>query len=136
MPRDLASSGKKKIQEAKHTRWNNDHDEQHDDADDKAHAHLHVLPPHLFSHPVGASPEPLGGGRQVVGLVLERVKMFATFGNLEDVRAHRVDSLLDFLAAERKVSMVAKATWLDIQRSGSIAVYNDTQDNHNIYDRQ
>jgi len=40
-------------------RNNNDDDDEDDDACNDAHAHLHVLPPHLLSHPVGAASETL-----------------------------------------------------------------------------
>ena len=49
---------------------NDDDDKQDDDADDEAHAHLHVLPPHLLTHSVGTPAEALSRYRQVVGLVL------------------------------------------------------------------
>lgn len=55
------------------TRRDNDDDKQDDDADNQTHAHLHVLPPHLLAHAVGAPSEALGGHGEVVGLVLERV---------------------------------------------------------------
>ena len=52
---------------------NNDDDEQDDDANDEAHAHLHVLPPHLLAHAICTPSEALGGYGEVVGLVLQRV---------------------------------------------------------------
>jgi hypothetical protein len=55
------------------TRRDNNDSKQDDDADDEAHAHLHVLPPHLLAHAVGTPSEALGGLGEVVGLILERV---------------------------------------------------------------
>ena len=52
------------------TRRNNDDDQQYDNADDDAHAHLHVFPPHLLAHPVGAAAEAICLRCEVVGLVL------------------------------------------------------------------
>lgn len=49
--------------------YNNDN-EQDDDADNKAHAHLHIFPPHLLAHAVGAPSEALGRHGKVVRLVL------------------------------------------------------------------
>jgi hypothetical protein len=46
-------------------RHDDDH-QQDDDSDDYAHAHLHVLPPHLLSDSVGAATEALGRNRQIV----------------------------------------------------------------------
>ena len=42
-----------------HTTGNDDDDEQENDADDQAHSHLHVLPPHLLSDSVGAASKAL-----------------------------------------------------------------------------
>ena len=78
------------------TRYN-DNDKQYDDANDKAHPHLHVLPPHLLSDPVGTASEALCGDCKVVGLILEAVEALATFGDLVDVAAHYVDSGVNFL---------------------------------------
>ena len=50
-------------------RYNNDN-KQDDDAGNEAHAHLHILPPHLLAYAVGAPSEALGGHGKVVGLVL------------------------------------------------------------------
>ena len=55
------------------TRRYNDDNKEDDDADNETHAHLHVLPPHLLAHAVGAPPESLGGHGEIVGLVLERI---------------------------------------------------------------
>lgn len=58
------------IYEGRLTRRNDNDDEQDDDAHNEAHAHLHVLPPHLLAHTVGAPSEALGGHGEVIGLVL------------------------------------------------------------------
>jgi hypothetical protein len=42
-----------------HNRRDNDDDQQNNDTDNQAHAHLHVLPPHLLSDPVGSPAETL-----------------------------------------------------------------------------
>jgi hypothetical protein len=55
------------------TRRDKDDEEQNNDADDEAHSHLHVFPPHLLAHTVGAPSEALGGGGEVIGLVLQRI---------------------------------------------------------------
>ena len=55
------------------------------------------LPPHLLAHPVGASAEALGRGRQVVCLVLEVIDALATLRNLVDVVSHHTDSVIDLL---------------------------------------
>ena len=60
------------------TRRHNDDDQQDDDADNDAHAHLHVLPPHLLPDPVCASAEALCRYSKVVGLVLQCIKALAT----------------------------------------------------------
>jgi hypothetical protein len=41
------------------TSRDNDHYKQKNDADNQTHTHLHVFPPHLLSHAVGASAEAL-----------------------------------------------------------------------------
>jgi hypothetical protein len=81
----------------KHTTGDDDDDEQEDDADDQAHSHLHVLPPHLLSDSVGATSEALGRDGQVVRLVLQTVEALATLRDLVDVVAHDIDSRVDFL---------------------------------------
>lgn len=82
---------------ARLTRWHNDHHQQNDDANDNAHPHLHVFPPHLLPHPVGAATEAVGLRRKVVGLVLQVIKPLATLGDLVNVVLHRLDSAIDFL---------------------------------------
>lgn len=79
------------------TRRNNDDDEEDDDADNQAHAHLHVLPPHLLAYTVGAPSEALRGDGKVVGLILQRVEAGTALGNLVDVVAHDANSAVDFL---------------------------------------
>lgn len=78
-------------------RGHNDDHEEEDDADDNAHAHLHVLPPHLLSDAVGAAAEALRRHCEVVGLVLEGVEALATLRDLVDVVAHNTDSVIDLL---------------------------------------
>lgn len=79
------------------TTGNDDDDEQKNDADDQAHSHFHVLPPHLLSDPVGTTSEALRRDSQVVGLVLQTVKALATLRDLVDVVAHNIDGGVDFL---------------------------------------
>ena len=79
------------------TRRNNDDDEEDDDADNQAHAHLHVLPPHLLAYAVGAPSEALRGDSKVVGLILQRVEAGTALRNLVDVVAHDANSAVDFL---------------------------------------
>lgn len=81
------------------TRGNNDDDEQDDDADNQAHAHLHVLPPHLLAYTVGAPPEALCGDSKVVGLILQRVEAGTALRDLVDVVAHDTDRAVDFLVS-------------------------------------
>jgi len=72
-----------------------DDDQKNYDADDDAHPHLHILPPHLFPHPVGAAAESLGRDGQVVGLVLESVEPSATVGDFIDVLTHDADGVVN-----------------------------------------
>jgi hypothetical protein len=81
----------------RHTTRDDDDDEQEDDADDQAHSHLHVLPPHLLSDSVGATSEALRRNGQVVGLVLQTVKALAALRDLVDVVAHDIDGRVNFL---------------------------------------
>jgi len=76
---------------------NNDDDEQDEDADKQAHAHLHILPPHLLADAICASSEALGGGGEVVGLVLQRVEASSSLRDLVDVVPHDADGAVDFL---------------------------------------
>ncbi len=52
------------------TGGHDDNDQQYNDADDQAHPHLHIFPPHLLPDSVRTTPETLGRHRKVVGLVL------------------------------------------------------------------
>lgn len=61
------------------TTWNNDDQQQDNDANDDAHSHLHVLPPHLLANTVGTAAKAVGLCGEVVGLVLQAVEAFATF---------------------------------------------------------
>lgn len=79
------------------TTRHNDDDQQDDDAHDDAHAHLHVLPPHLLAHAVGAPAETVGLRRQVVRLVLQVIEPLAALRDLVDVVLHRLHGAVDFL---------------------------------------
>lgn len=83
--------------ESKHTTGDDDDDQQEDDADDQAHSHLHILPPHLLADSVGTASEALSRDGQVVGLVLQTVEALATLRDLVDVVAHDIDGRVDFL---------------------------------------
>lgn len=85
------------------TRRDNDDDEQDDDAYDEAHAHLHVLPPHLLAHAVGSPSEALGRRGEVVGLVLQRIQTGTSFRDLVDVVAHDADGAVDFLVLSARM---------------------------------
>ena len=91
------NSARKRGRETKHTTGDDDDDEQEDDADDQAHSHLHVLPPHLLSDSVGATSEALRRDGQVVGLVLQTVEALAALRDLVDVVAHDIDGRVDLL---------------------------------------
>lgn len=84
----------------------NDDQDQDDDTCDQAHAHLHVLPPHLLAHTVGTATEALGGDGQVVGLVLQRIEALTTLRDLVDVVTHHTDGVVDLLRKE--LAMVHK----------------------------
>jgi len=77
--------------------WHNDNHQKNDDTNNYAHAHLHVLPPHLLPNPVCTTAEPLGRVRQVVSLVLKSVQPCATVCDLVDILAHYTDSVIDLL---------------------------------------
>lgn len=77
--------------------WHNDDDQQDDNANNYAHAHLHVFPPHLLAHTICAAAESLGGDGKVIGLVLKAVKSLSTIGNLVDVFPHDANSIIDLL---------------------------------------
>ena len=87
------------------TRRNNDDDEQDDDANNQAHAHLHILPPHLFPDTVGASAKSLSGDGEVIGFVLKRVQTSATFRDFVDVVAHDANGTIDFLSRWGQVAI-------------------------------
>lgn len=80
-----------------------DNDEQDNDAHNQTHAHLHILPPHLLSDPVGSTSKALGGNCQIIGLILQRVKLLASLVDLVDVFTHDTDGIIDLLK-ERGVS--------------------------------
>ena len=52
------------------TSRDDDEEQQDDDTNDQADAHLHVFPPHLLPHTIGASSESLCRDCQIVCLVL------------------------------------------------------------------
>jgi len=54
-----------------HHSWDNNDNQENDDTGNQTHAHLHVLPPHLFPDTIGPSAEALGRDGEVVGLVLK-----------------------------------------------------------------
>jgi hypothetical protein len=80
------------------TGWDNDDDDENDDTDDQTHAHLHVLPPHLLSHTIGASPEALRRHCQVIGLVLKGIESLASLGDFVNVLSHHTDSVVNLLS--------------------------------------
>ena len=89
------------------TRRHDDDNQQDDDADDDADAHLHVLPPHLLAHAVGAAAEALRGRRQVVGLVLQGVEALAALRGFAQVLLHLGHGAVDLLfVTKRMVSSV------------------------------
>lgn len=85
-----------------HTTGNDDNQQQDDDADDDPDPHLHVLPPHLLAHAVGAASEALGGLVQVLGFVLELVDVLAALGDGFEVLFHHVDCVVDLLGGRGK----------------------------------
>jgi hypothetical protein len=82
------------------TRGHDDDNQQDDDADDNADPHLHVLPPHLLAHAVGAAAEALRGRRQVVGLVLQGVEAVAALRGFVQVVLHLAHCAVDFLLSQ------------------------------------
>jgi hypothetical protein len=80
-----------------HTGRNNDDKEKNYDANNQADAHLHVLPPHLLSHSVGAASEALSRDGEVVCLILQRVESLASLGDLVDILSHNADGIVDLL---------------------------------------
>ena len=91
------ASFRKVIDERWLTTGDDDNEQKNDDANSETDSHPHVLPPHLFSDPVGAATEALGRVGEVVGLVLQAVEVLATFRDLVDVGAHDVDGRVDLL---------------------------------------
>ena len=51
------------LKEANLTSWYNNDNNEDDEANDDAHPHLHVLPPHLLPDTVCSSAETLSGNR-------------------------------------------------------------------------
>lgn len=84
------ATGSRTLQKDQLTRYDDDQD-QNNDAGNDAHAHLHVLPPHLLADTVGAPTETLGRYGQVVCLVLQIVDALATLVGHVDVVPHGVD---------------------------------------------
>lgn len=79
------------------TRGHDDDNQQDDNADDDTDAHLHVLPPHLLAHAVGAAAEALRGRRQVVGLILQGVEALAALRGFAQVLLHLGHGAVDLL---------------------------------------
>lgn len=79
-----------------HTRYDDDQ-KQDNDACNQAHTHLHVLPPHLLPHSVGAAAEAMGLVGQVVGLGLQMVQVLTALPDLLDVIVHDINGVVDFL---------------------------------------
>lgn len=79
----------------RHDCGNNDDKDEDDDASNQAHSHLHVLPPHLLAHSVGAAAETLGGDGQIVGLILQGIQSLATLGNFVDVLSHYTNGVIN-----------------------------------------
>jgi len=75
--------------------WDDDNHQKNDDANDYAHAHLHILPPHLLSDPVGPAAETQSRHRKIVGLILKTVQPSATVSDLIDVLPHDSDGIID-----------------------------------------
>jgi len=86
--------------EGRLTRRHDDDNQQDDDADDDADAHLHVLPPHLLAHAVGAAAETLRGRRQVVGLILQGIEAVATLRGFVQVVLHLGHGAVDLLLSQ------------------------------------
>lgn len=55
------------------------------------------LPPHRLADSVGTTTEPLGGCRQIIGLILKMVETLATLRHLVDVVAHHTNGIIDLL---------------------------------------
>lgn len=76
------------------SRNNNDNNQDYNN-DDQADAHLHVLPPHLFSHSVGSAAEPLSGYSKVVCLILKGIETFTTLRHFVDILTHHTNGVVD-----------------------------------------
>lgn len=100
-----------------HTGGYNDHNEQDDDADNDANAHLHVFPPHLLSNFVGTSAETSGRGSQIIGLVLNVIDMFTTLRNFIDVVFHYANRVIDLLLTTQVSNSRRRATSTRVQRT-------------------
>jgi len=72
-----------------------DNHQKNDDANDYAHAHLHVLPPHLLSDPIGPAAETQSRHSKIVSLILEAVQSGTTVSDLIDVLPHDSDGIVD-----------------------------------------
>lgn len=96
MARDTGDS-QNEVSEGRLTRGDNNDHQKNNDANDQTHAHLHVLPPHIFAHAIGAAAEALGRDGQVVGLVLQGIEVLTTLRDLVDVFAHHTDGVIDLL---------------------------------------
>lgn len=80
-----------------HCNWHNNNNQNNDDTQDDAQPHLHVLPPHVLTHTVGAPAEALGTDGKVIGFVFNRVQSFTTLGDFIDIVPHDTDSVVDLL---------------------------------------
>jgi hypothetical protein len=93
------------------TSRNNNNYNQDDDTRNQAHSHLHVLPPHLLAHPVGAAAEALGGNSQVVGLILKGIETLATLRHLVYVLSHYTNGVIDLLYETKSAQGSANSGW-------------------------
>lgn len=93
----LSESNVRQFRWEKHTGRYNDNNEEDDNADDDAHSHLHVLPPHLFSDFVRPSSKILCRTGEIVGLVLQGIEVFTTLAYSMDVFICRCRCVIYFL---------------------------------------
>lgn len=96
-----------------HNGWNNDDYKQDDNADDQTHSHLHVLPPHLFPHTVGAPAKSLCRRGKTICLVLQGIEIFSTLRDLVDIFAHYTDGVID-LRLQRGRPLIATVCSISI----------------------
>lgn len=89
-------------------RYDDNHQQDYD-ANDYAHAHFHVLPPHLLPDSIGATAEALSRDSEVVSLVLESVESCTAIGNLVDVLTHYANSIIDLLLDSRSPLIAGRA---------------------------